>query len=256
MHFVRSCICIALLFLSASPLLAEQLEVIAGAGPSTRIVQLFFKELPRNKDVGDYRFLVPEKSAKHRGGIINADNFLFGRTGRPLAQFEKSLGKREIFLARVPVAFVTGHGVPRVPFSMDDIRKIFLREIVNWKDFGGSDVPIELVGRERREAVFLFLKERHPFFKQVTFDRVFHRDDEVMAFLASPSGKYSIGFGAASNFDASQRVEVNDFNFGIEVGLVYDVVNEDHPIVVAARDFAANDIWKRSVRDAGMLPVD
>jgi hypothetical protein len=256
MQIRRIILSFALLISFASPLLAEQVEIVAGAGPSTQIAKLFFKQLPKYEDVGDYRFIVPERSAKHRGGIINADNFLFGRTGHPLDKFDSALGKREIILAEVPVAFVAGNGVPRILFSMDQIRKIFLRETSNWGAFGGSDVPIELVGRERLETVFRFLKEKYPFFKQVTFDRVFHHDNEFVDFLNSSAGKYSISFGAAPNFDKSGRVNVTDFSCGIKVGLVYDVVNDKHPVVLAAKTFKASQYWKRLVLDAGMLPVD
>ncbi len=256
MKILRILLSFALLISFASPLLAEQVEIVAGAGPSTEIVKLFFKQLPKYEDVGNYRFIVPEMSAKHRGGIINADNFLFGRTGRPLDKFDSALGKKEIILAEIPAAIVAGNGVPRILFSMDDIRKIFLGETSNWKAFGGSDVPIERVGRERLEAVFRSLKEKYPFFKQVTFDRVFHLDNEVVDFLNSPAGKYSISFGAAPNFDKSAQVNVTNFSCGIKVGLVYDVVNEEHPIVLAAKTFKTSQYWKRLVLEAGMLTVD
>jgi hypothetical protein len=256
MRLIRTIICLLIFSTPASTLLAEQIEIIAGAGPSTQIVKLFFKQLPKHKNVADYRFIVPGKSAKHQGGIINADNFLFGRTGRPIAQFEHTLGKREIILGQVPIAFVAGNGVPRLRFTMEDIRKIFMREVDNWKAFGGSDVPIELIGRERRESFFLALKVKYPFFKQVVFDRVFHKDDGVMQFLASSAGKYAISFGAACNFPKTNQVDVTNFSIGIKVGLVYDFVNDAHPIVLAAKEFTASDDWKRLVHDAGMLPID
>jgi len=256
MHIIRILCTLVLLILATSTLWADQIEVVAGAGPSTQITKLFFKQFPKHKDTGHYRFIVVEKSAKHLGGVVNADNFLFGRTGRLLFDVEKSFGKREIILAQIPISFAGGSGVPRIPFSMSDIQKIYTREIDNWKAFGGSDVPIELIGRERLEAVFISLKEQYPFFKTVIFDRVFHHDDIVAQFLTSPSGKYALAFGAAPNFPALNRVSVTDLNLGIEVGLVYDIVNEAHPIILAAKEFAASVEWQRFVRDAGMTPVD
>jgi hypothetical protein len=131
MYCIRAILCLFLFLSPASPLLAEQVEVISGAGPSTQIVKLFFKQFPKHKNIADYRFIVPAKSAKHQGGIINADIFLFGRTGRPLASFEYSLGKREIILGQVPIAFTAGKGVPRLRFNMNDMRKIFLRDFIS-----------------------------------------------------------------------------------------------------------------------------
>jgi hypothetical protein len=256
MQAVRTILLLILLLASTSLLHAKQIEVVAGAGPSTEVVKLFFRHFPKQKNIKDYKFIVPEKSAKHQGGIINADNFLFGRTGRPIKQFEYNIGKREIPLAQMPISFVAGKGVPRIPFTMNDIRKIFLRDIDNWLEFGGTDTRIELIGRERFETVFRVLKKQYPFFKEVVFDRVFHRDDEVIEFIAKPAGKFSIAFGVSPNFSKADRVMVSNFNLGITVGLVYDVVNDKHPIVLAAKEFANSIDWKRLVIDAGMIPVD
>lgn len=255
MNIIRVAFCLALLFLSCSPLWAQQVEVIAGAGPSTRVVKIFFQKFSDNEAACEYRFIIPSQSAKHQGGIINADNFLFGRTGRPLAEFEQHLGKREIILARVPITFAIGEDVPRVQLSMEDIRRIFQREITNWSAFGGPDVAIELVGRERNESIFLALKKEYPFFKQVIFDRVFHRDTEVVKFLASDSGKHSITFGAAPNFQTTARLDVKDFKSGIAVGLVYDVINDNHPVVLAAKKYAASVEWQKQLRKSHMLPI-
>ena len=255
MHFIRVILYCTLILLSSSPLCAETTEVIAGAGPSTRVVKIFFQKLSQNEATCGCRFIVPEKSAKHQGGILNADNFLFGRTGRPLAKYEHSLGKREILLARVPVTFAVGESVPKVTLTMEDIRRIFLRETTNWQAFGGPDARIELVGRERAESIFGTLKKEYPFFKQVIFDRVFHRDNEVVKFLASGTGKNAISFGAEPNFTTTYRLEVKDFNTGIAVGLVYDVVNDNHPVVLAAKEYATSTEWQKQLRKNQFLPV-
>ena len=256
MHFIRVILYCTLILLSSSPLCAETTEVIAGAGPSTRVVKIFFQKLSKLEATQSYRFIIPSQSAKHQGGIINADNFLFGRTGQPLAKYEQSLGKREIILARVPITFAVGEGVPKITLTMEDIRRIFLRETTNWQAFGGPDATIEVVGRERTESIFSNLKKEYPFFKQVIFDRVFHRDNEVVKFLASDSGKNAISFGAEPNFTTTYRLEVKDFNTGIAVGLVYDVVNDNHPVVLAAKEYAASIEWQKQLRKNQLLPIE
>lgn len=255
MDFIRTILCFVLLLLSPSTLWAESVEVIVGAGPSTRVVKIFFQHLSKHEATQGYRFIIPSQSAKHQGGIINADNFMFGRTGRPLATYEQSLGKREILLAKVPITFAMGKDVPKVILNLEDIRRIFQREITNWKTFGGPDATIELVGRERNESIFTILKNEYPFFKQVIFDRVFHRDTEVVDFLKSASGKHSISFGAEPNFQTTNRIEVSDFNSGIAVGLVYDVINDNHPVVLAAKEYAASVEWQKQLRKSQLLPV-
>ena len=247
--------CFILLFLSYSPLWAEPVEVIAGAGPSTRVVKVFFQKFAKNEAASVYRFIIPSQSAKHQGGIINADNFLFGRTGRPLANFEKSLGKQEILLAKVPITFAAGEGAQRVQVSMEDIQKIFQREITNWNTFGGPDALIELVGRERNESIFGVLKDEYPYFKHIIFDRVFHRDTDVVEFLKSADGTHAISFGVTPNFETTYRLDVEDFNSGIAVGLVYDVVNDNHPVVVAAKEYVASTEWQKQLSKSHFPPV-
>lgn len=254
MHGLRLTLCLLLLLFPGLPLSAAQIEIVAGAGPSTQIVKVFFAELAQHTKLDDYRFIVPEKSAKHRGGIINADSFLFGRSGRPLEQFELHLGKREIILAEVPVCFAVGRGVPRINMSMEDIRKIFTREITSWREFGGQDAPIELIGRERREVVFHALKKSYPFFKQVTFDRVFHLDNQVIDFIAQEEGKYAITFGAEPNFRAEEILAVDGFDIGIALGLIYDVINEQHPIVLTVKEYAESTTWLERVKSLGLRP--
>ncbi len=256
MNMIRIISCFALLFLTHSPLWAEPVEVIAGAGPSTRVVKVFFQKFSDNAAACEYRFIIPSQSAKHQGGIINADNFMFGRTGRPLAEYEKALGKREILLAKVPISFAAGDAGMRVNLNMADIRSIFQRETTNWSAFGGPDAKIELVGRERKESIFTVLKKEYPFFKQVVFDRVFHRDTEVVKFLTSGAGKYAITFGATPNFQTTNRLQVEDFNSGIAVGLVYDVVNDRHPVVLAAKEYAASIEWQKQLQKNHFLPIN
>lgn len=43
--------------------------------------------------------------------------------------------------------------------TMDEIGKIFRGEIVNWKDVGGSDLPITLYGRQSNSGTFVFFRD-------------------------------------------------------------------------------------------------
>lgn len=255
MNIIRTIFCLALLLLLHSPVSAEPIEVVAGAGPSTRVVKIFFQKFSKFEAAQSYRFIIPNQSAKHQGGILNADNFLFGRIGRPLASYERHLGKEEILLAKVPIAFTAGECAQRVQLDMEHIRKIFQREISNWRDVGGPDAKIELVGRERNESIFSVLKNEYPFFKEVVFDRVFHRDTDVVDFLKSADGTHAISFGAEPNFETTHRLDVEDFNSGIAVGLVYDVVNDNHPVVVAAKEYATSEEWHKLLEKRNFLPV-
>ena len=236
--------------------IGQESQVVAGAGPSTEICKLFFDKFNKLEGAKSHTFSVMEGSVKHKGGILNSDNFLFGRTGRPLTEDEKALGKEEIFLAKVPVSFAKGLEINIDRLSMEEITKIFTKDIVNWKDVGGPEVPILLVGREPSEALFMSLKNEYPFFKEVTFEKVFKKDHEVVKFLTSPPGKNAIAFGAKPNFTEFNILNVEGFSSGVSVGLVYDLKNADSPIVQLAKDYATSLAWGKEVTKTSMLSAN
>ena len=180
---------VAVLFVFlVNPAFAIESQIVAGAGPSTKIVDMFFKDFSKLPICADYRFTIMERSVKHKGGVQNTDAFLFGRTGRPLNAKETALNKEDIFLAKVPIAFAKGLEVTLSSLSMSQVEQIFSRKITNWSKVGGPDADIVLVGREPSEALFKVLKEDYPSFEQVKFDKIYKKDHEVVKFLTSAQG--------------------------------------------------------------------
>lgn len=234
---------------------AQDQQIVAGAGPSTEICKLFFSDFNHLTGNNNYSFTVMDGSVKHKGGILNSDRFLFGRTGRPLTEKEKALGKEQIFLAKVPIAFAKGLEVDTSQLTMKNIEQIFKREITNWNELGGSDAPILLVGREPSEALFMTLKGDHSFFNNLAFDKVFKKDHEVVNFLSSPLGRHAIAFGARPNFPTPNLLQVDNFSAGVKVGLVYDLSNKEHPVVKKAQEYAGSQEWAKHVRQTDMLAV-
>lgn len=232
---------------------AAELQSVAGAGPSTKIVQLFFDNFAQNPAAQNYAFKVPPRSAKHAGGIKNSSNFIFGRTGRPLNAKEKAMDKAEIFLARVPIAFATGSAAGVSKLSLLQLEKIFTGQINNWKEVGGSDAAIVLVGREKTEALFSVLREDQTFFENVSFAQIFKKDHQVVNFLKSPQGANAIAFGAKPNFGEVNMVAVDGFSAGVSLGLVYGLNNQGHPVVEAAKTYADSGQWKQLAVQSGLL---
>ncbi len=237
-------------------LLAHHDQVVAGAGPSTKVAELFFNHFSKNPVCKDYSFAVMSSSIKHKGGILSSQKYLFGRTGRPLNAKEKALGKTEILLGRVPIAFAVGLETDANNLKMTELQKIFTRKVSNWKEVGGNDLPIQLVGREAGEALFSVLQNDYPFFKTVSFDKIFKRDHEVVKYLNSPDGANAISFGAKPNFQLYNLLPVDGFSSGVALGLVYDNKNADHPVIKAAIEYANSAEWKGMLKNLDMLPVD
>jgi len=237
--------------------LASQEVMIAGAGPSTKVVQLFCDNFSQQKAGRAYTFVVPPNSIKHAGGLNSTAKNLFGRTGRPLKKSESATGKEEIFLAKVPIAFAVGNDGPISSLTLQQLEQIFTGKLTNWKQLGGPDVEIVTVGREPSEALFSELKEQYPFFKQAAFDVVLKKDHDVVNFLLSPAGKLAIAFGAAPNFTKVKTIPIRGgFSAGVRLGLVYDQSNQSNPLVAAVKNYAGSASWKKTVQQSGLIPVN
>ncbi|SHJ46283.1 PBP superfamily domain-containing protein [Malonomonas rubra DSM 5091] len=239
-----------------APLADDTKQMVAGAGPSTAVAQLFFQFLSKKPEAADYHFYVPATSAKHAGGIKNSDDYLFGRIGRPFNAEEKKLGKIELFLAKVPFVFVIGPKVGLNRLTLDQVAAIFLGRIENWKDLGGPDTAIKVIGRESSEAFFAALKAAYPQFSNSSFDLILKRDNEVVDYLKTDDGAYSIAFGSKPNFSFINILDVTDFEIGVNIGLTYDQKNADHKVVKAARRFAESTEWRGGLSMLGLLPAD
>jgi ABC-type phosphate transport system substrate-binding protein len=220
---------------------------IAGAGPSTKIVQLFVNQLAHQPEAAGYQFAVPPNSTKHAGGIKNSDQFLFGRTGRPLKSSEKTLGKEEIFLARIPIAFASGTGVQIDSLTLTQLEAIYTGEITHWNQLGGPNKPIELLGREPTEALYSVLIQKYPFFKEASFQKVLKNDTQVINLLKGGMGSHALGFGARPNLKASHIIEIEGLSAGVSLGLVYDLKNKNHPLVKAVKAYAASESWAQVI---------
>ena len=71
-----------------------------------------------------------------------------GLSSRALKDDEKSSGLIETVLALDGIAIVVNPENPVSDLDVDTIAKIYTGEITNWKDVGGNDAEIVLIGRE------------------------------------------------------------------------------------------------------------
>lgn len=71
-----------------------------------------------------------------------------GNSSRALKDEEKSAGAVENIVAIDGIAVVTDTANKVTTISSDDLAKVYTGEITNWKDLGGEDEAIVVVGRE------------------------------------------------------------------------------------------------------------
>ena len=71
-----------------------------------------------------------------------------GLSSRSLKDEEKASGLKETVLAYDGIAVIVNPDNPLTDLSVEQIASIYKGEVTNWKDVGGSDAPIVLIGRE------------------------------------------------------------------------------------------------------------
>ncbi len=71
-----------------------------------------------------------------------------GLSSRALKDEEKAVGLKETVLAYDGIAIIVHPDNPVSDLSIEQIAKLYTGEITNWKDVGGSDAEVVLIGRE------------------------------------------------------------------------------------------------------------
>ena len=229
-------------------------QYVYGAGPSTKIVELFFSEFSKRPESKGFTFTVPSKSTKHAGGIRASGKYFFGRLGRPLSAKERALNKDEIILGQVPAGYATGSGVQIQSLTLRQLSDILHGKIKRWSEVGGPDKEILVIGREKTEAVLTQVAKKLPFLNSVEYQQVFKRDHTMVNFLSSPPGRYAIGLGALSNFSGLNTLRLEGIELGVPLGLVYDLKNRDAELVRAVKRFASDNTWAKTASNSGYYP--
>lgn len=87
-------------------------------------------------------------------------------SSRPMKDKEKAEVKTkagvdavETPVAKDGVTFYVSGSNPLNALSMDDLRRIYLGDVRNWKEVGGKDAPIVLYSRENSSGTYVFVKE-------------------------------------------------------------------------------------------------
>ena len=71
-----------------------------------------------------------------------------GLSSRALKDEEKAAGLKETVLAYDGIAIIVHPGNPVSDLTIEQIAQLYTGEITNWKDVGGNDAEVVLIGRE------------------------------------------------------------------------------------------------------------
>lgn len=191
-----------------------------------------------------------------------------GLSSRALKDDEKAAGLKETIVALDGIAVIVNPQNPVKDLSLEQIAKIYTGEITNWKDVGGEDAEIVLIGREAGSGT-------RDGFESITGTRDACKLDQELTstggVIEAVAGNVNaIGYASLSAVEGKDTVKavtvggiacteetVLDGSYAIQRPFVL-VTKTDAPLSTAAQAFfdyatstAANDL----IKAAGAVPV-
>ena len=191
-----------------------------------------------------------------------------GLSSRALKDDEKAAGLKETTLALDGIAIIVNPQNPVKDLSLEQIAKIYTGEITNWKDVGGNDAEIVLIGREAGSGTrdgfesITDTKDKCKLSQELTstgavIEAVKNSPNAIgYASLSAVEGKDGIKSLTVGGVACTEET-VLDGTYQIQRPFVL-VTKNDTPLSEAAQAFfdyatspAANDL----IRSAGAVPV-
>lgn len=153
-------------------MLAAALSVPALAGPLTvkgsdTMVQLGqrWAEEYMKKNPGAKVQVTGGGSGVGLAALVNGTTDL-AASSRPIKDAEKeklrarySSPGTQIAVAKDGVAFYINSANPLSALTMEQLKKIYVGDITNWKEVGGPDAPIVVYSRENSSGTYVFVKD-------------------------------------------------------------------------------------------------
>ena len=226
--------------------------VIAGAGTSTEITALLAQQFCQAYP--DYEIRVPRQSIKHAGALrwVTEQGHLLGRLGRPISKedIQQFPNAHPLPMACVKIGFATQRDMGVDKLTQAQFQQIYQGQINNWRELGGIDQPIIRFGRESTESAMREIVKKYPFFQQGRFFKLLRKDHEMIDLLCQVPG--SIGFAEHSALKQQEKLqvlEIEGFDCGLEIGLVYDANQSRHRTIKQMKDYIRSSSWRQFLEE-------
>lgn len=188
-----------------------------------------------------------------------------GNSSRAVKDEEKSKGLVENIIALDGIAVITGTQNPVTDLTTEELTKIYTGEIKNWKELGGNDEAIVVIGRENgsgtRDAFEELLKVKDA----CQYAQELDSTGAVLAKVSSVNG--AIGYVSLDVVDDSvtairlEGVEATEENilsgeYVLQRPFVMATkgeVSAQNDLVKAWFDYIASDEGKEIVKGAGLI---
>lgn len=200
---------------------------------------------------------------------LQAGSVDIGNASRELKDSETAAGVVENVVAIDGIAVVVNPAVTVNDLTKEQLTKIYTGEIKNWKDLGGEDAPIVVVGREAGSGTRGAFEELLGIEDQCVYTGgEIESTGAVMAKVASTPG--SIGYVSLDVLDdtvtAVKLEGVEPTADNIKAGSYFlsrpfvmatmGEVSEQNELVQALFDYLGSDEGKQLIESVGLITVD
>ena len=200
---------------------------------------------------------------------LQAGSVDIGNASRELKDSETAAGVVENVVAIDGIAVVVNPAVTVNDLTKEQLTKIYTGEIKNWKDLGGEDAPVVVVGREAGSGTRGAFEELLGIEDQCVYTGgEIESTGAVMAKVASTPG--SIGYVSLDVLDdtvtAVKLEGVEPTADNIKAGSYFlsrpfvmatmGEVSEQNELVQALFDYLSSDEGKQLIESVGLITVD
>lgn len=196
---------------------------------------------------------------------LEAGSVDIGNSSRELSDDEKSQGIVENVVAIDGIAVITDTANDVTKISSDDLAKVYTGEITNWKELGGQDEAIVVVGREAASGTRGAFEELLDIKDQCKYANELDSTGAVLAKVASTPG--SIGYISLDVLDDSVSALAIDDVEATEDNIVAGKYKLSRPFVMATKgeiseqseavqtffDYIQSDEGQEVIKKAGLI---
>ncbi len=196
---------------------------------------------------------------------LEAGSVDIGNSSRELSDDEKSQGIVENVAAIDGIAVITDTANDVTKISSDDLAKVYTGEITNWKELGGQDEAIVVVGREAASGTRGAFEELLDIKDKCKYANELDSTGAVLAKVASTPG--SIGYISLDVLDDSVSALAIDDVEATEDNIVAGKYKLSRPFVMATKgeiseqseavqtffDYIKSDEGQEVIKKAGLI---
>ncbi len=164
---------------------------------------------------------------------LDAGSVDIGNSSRELSEDEKAKGIVENVVAIDGIAVITDNANDVKEITSDDLAKVYTGEITNWKELGGADEAIVVVGREAASGTRGAFEELLDIKDQCKYANELDSTGAVLAKVASTPG--SIGYVSLDVLDDTVSALSIDGVEATEDNIVAGDYKLSRPFVMATK---------------------